>query len=109
MADGSVITFTIGAGGSGQQGATTYGATGGTTTVYVDSANGQKLVIAGGSGGSSDGLGSLTGNTPTTPTASAGATALTGHGLIQSPFGQGAQSGVGGTAGSNGCILLIGV
>ena len=110
VADGSVITFTIGNGGSGNAGGgSTYGATGGSTTVYVDSANGQKLVITGGVGGTPESLGGDTGATVVTPTASGGATALTGHGLIQSPLGQGAQSGVGGTAGSDGCILLIGV
>lgn len=119
VADGSVITFTIGAAGGYLTSGT--GSSGGSTTVYVDSANGQKLVMAGGGGGAA-----ADGSSAVTPTASGGATALygpqvmdnnsgaTGFGVqyeqsSQAGFGIGSAINSGTRDGQPGAILLIGV
>lgn len=131
VADGSVITVSaIGTGGLQYGQSSGVGGTGTSTTVYVDSANGQKIIMGGGGGGSS-----TRGGDATQPTASNGATALrgvvanpTGSFTVTSGFGQqyavgsntgnrsgfGAggtpgTSGFGQAGGTNGAVLLTGV
>ena len=137
VADGSVITVSaIGAGGLVYGVSSGVGGTGGSTTVYVDSANGQKLIMGGGGGSHATNGG---GNNAHVPTASGGATALPGPmgdpggslyyqqspsglgiGPGSAPYNQGARYGYGVGAGYNhgggangngtpGAVLLIGV
>jgi hypothetical protein len=128
VADGSTITISsIGAGGAVYGISSGLGGTGGSTTVYVDSANGQKLIMGGGGGSSASGP--TRGGDAYVPSASGGATALYGqHGQptgssrnhtgfgsggvrIQSGNGIGGSDPGGGHAGNGtaGAVLLIGV
>jgi len=128
VADGSTITISsIGAGGAVYGISSGQGGTGGSTTVYVDSANGQKLVMGGGTG--SRASGDVRGSDAFLPSASGGATALygqhgqpTGSSRNHTHFGSGGVhikngNGIGGSDpgsgrtgnGTAGAVLLIGV
>lgn len=129
VADGSTITISsIGAGGAVYGISSGLGGTGGSTTVYVDSANGQKLIMGGGAG-SNAGAANERGADAYVPSASGGATALygpngqpTGSSVYHTGFGAGGYrfqtgNGIGGSNpggghagdGTAGAVLLIGV
>ena len=126
VADGSVITISaIGAAGGALTSGT--GSSGGSTTIYVDSANGQRITMGGGGG-----AGASRGTDVTKPSVGGGATALygttgqnTGSSVVTTGFGRhyGANEatpsegfGIGGNHyfggprdGTPGAVLLIGV